>query len=99
MIGALLSAIVGVWLTAAPGVLGYGGVARVSDHIAGPLAFLFGVTAIWEHMRPARWANLPIGFWVTAAALFSNDGKGLVSGLAAGFLLIGLSFWKGRYRP
>lgn len=63
----IINAILGVWLMAAPAVLGYGEPARTSDRIAGPIAAAVAVIAIWEVTRPLRWVNLVIGLWLLAA--------------------------------
>lgn len=57
----------GVWLTAAPGVLGYGGPAWANDHVVGPVAATAALTAAFVATRPVRWVNLPVGVWLVAA--------------------------------
>jgi hypothetical protein len=63
----IINAAVGIWLMAAPAVLGYGNPAQTNDRIAGPLAAAFAVIAVSEITRPVRWANLPIGLWLLIA--------------------------------
>jgi hypothetical protein len=63
----LLAAAVGLWLMAAPAILGYGGDAAVVDRIAGPLAATIGSMAASEVLRPLRWTNLPLGLGLLAA--------------------------------
>jgi hypothetical protein len=44
----LINALLGMWLMAAPAVLGYIGPARTNDRIIGPLAAGAALIAIWE---------------------------------------------------
>lgn len=60
----VLTAVIGIWLMAAPTVLGYARPMSTSDHIAGPLVATFACIAIWECTRALRWINLPLGIWV-----------------------------------
>ena len=63
----LINALLGVWLTAAPAVLGYIGPARTNDRILGPLAAGAALIAIWETTRPVRWINALLGLWLPLA--------------------------------
>jgi hypothetical protein len=63
----LLATCLGIWLMAAPAVLGYGGAARANDRIVGPVAATLAAVAVSEVTRPVRWANLPTGAWLFAA--------------------------------
>jgi hypothetical protein len=47
-----LNAMLGIWLMAAPTILGYGGPARTNHQIVGPLAVSCAVIALWEVTRP-----------------------------------------------
>lgn len=69
MIPRLFSLVVGIWLMAAPAVLGYAGLARQNDRICGPLIATFAITALWEVTRGLRWMNLVFGFWLMLAPL------------------------------
>jgi hypothetical protein len=63
----LANTALGVWLMAAPAVLGYDRPLATSDWIAGPLIASFAVMALWDVLRPLRWPNVPLGLWVAAA--------------------------------
>lgn len=56
-----VSAALGVWLMAAPAVLGYGGFAGATHRLVGSVVASFAFVAVWGHMRGLRWANLPLG--------------------------------------
>jgi hypothetical protein len=91
---------VGVWLTAAPQVLGYGGAGRLNDWVLGPVAASVALMACWEFMRPLRRFNALLGLWFLAASfLFHLPGPGRVNALLCGLLLLGLSTPRVRHRP
>jgi len=92
-------ALAGIWLMAAPSVLGYGGAGRVSDLIAGPLAVSAAVIAMSQVTRPIRWVTLPLGAWVVVAPwLLGAPAPARVSGLLAGVLLSGVALVRGQVR-
>lgn len=92
----ILSAILGIWLMAAPAVLGYIGPARTNDHIVGPVAAAFAIIAVWEVTRELRWVNLAIGAWLLIAPLvLSYPTVPTVNSLVVGVLLGALAFFKG----
>jgi hypothetical protein len=92
-------ALAGVWLMVAPSVLGYGGAARVSDLVAGPIAVSASVIAMSQVTRPVRWATLPVGAWVIVAAwLLDAPAEARVGGMLAGVMLIGVALVRGRVR-
>ena len=63
----ILTAALGIWLMAAPAVLGYDRPASADDRIVGPLAAAFAIVAIWEVTRPLSWMNLLLGLWLIVA--------------------------------
>jgi hypothetical protein len=71
----LLNTALGLWLMAAPAVLGYGRPASTNDYIIGPLVATFACIAIWEATRPVRWINLPLGLWLIAAPLLLDTSQ------------------------
>lgn len=93
----LLNTALGLWLMAAPAVLGYGGPAQVNDRIAGPLAVSCAVVAIWGATRALRRGNLAIGGWLLLAPWVLGYGATAptVNSLAVGVLLIAFSLVKG----
>jgi hypothetical protein len=60
----IVNTLVGVWLMAAPSILGYADPARTNDRIVGPLVVSFAFVAIWEVTRGLRWVNLAFGVWL-----------------------------------
>ena len=94
-----LGALTGVWLMAAPSVLGYGGAARVSDLVVGPIAASASIIAVSEVTRSFRWATLPLGGWIVVAPwLLGAPAAARVSGLVIGVLLAGVALVRGRLR-
>jgi hypothetical protein len=63
----VVSALLGIWLMAAPDIVGYGGPARLNDRVVGPLAASFAFIAVWQVTRPLRWLNLALGAWLLLA--------------------------------
>ena len=66
----LASALVGVWLMAAPAALSFDGPASTNARIVGPLIASFGITAMAQCTRNVRRANLPLALWLLLAPLF-----------------------------
>lgn len=93
----LLNVAVGIWLMAAPAVLGYNGtVAADHDRMAGPLLASFACIAIWEITRSLRRVNTVIGAWLLAAPWFLGfPPAATVSSMAAGAAVVGLSLVRG----
>jgi hypothetical protein len=92
----LLGALLGVWLMAAPAVLGYGAPAATVDRIAGPLAAMLGVVAASEVTRGVRRANLLVGLWLLAAPwLLGYPAAATLNSILVGLLLAALSFVRG----
>jgi hypothetical protein len=87
----------GLWLMAAPAVLGYGDPAQFNDRIAGPLAVTCAFVAIWEATRPLRRVNLVIGAWLLLAPFVLGYGATapIVNSIAVGVVMIACSFVKG----
>jgi hypothetical protein len=93
----LAAFVVGVWLTAAPGVLEFGGPAAANAHVVGPLAAMFALIAAFEVTRPVRWLNLPLGGWLVIAPWVLGYGWAeLANGTAAGLALAGLACLRGK---
>lgn len=59
----------GIWLMAAPAVLGYGPAAQTSDRIVGPILATLGFVAMAEATRPVVRAALAPGLWLLIAPL------------------------------
>ncbi|MCS6288754.1 MAG: hypothetical protein H8K10_07220 [Nitrospira sp.] len=62
-----LTSLLGVWLTAVPDVMGYGGDARLNNQVVGVWMATFGVIAMSECLRAVRRINLGLGIWLVAA--------------------------------
>ncbi|MHB1225068.1 MAG: SPW repeat domain-containing protein [Gemmatimonadaceae bacterium] len=92
-----VSAALGIWLMAAPAVLGYGGVARDHDHIVGPIVVTIAVTAMAAVMRPLRRLNSAIAAWLLLGApwLLSFPPSARASTLIVGVILLGASLVRG----
>jgi nucleoside-diphosphate-sugar epimerase len=93
----LLSALVGVWLMAAPSVLGLGGGAADATHIVGALVVTFAVVAIAEPARMTRFLNAVLGACVLVMPWVLEGGAPgwAWTSLASGPALVALSLRRG----
>jgi hypothetical protein len=90
----LATVAVGVWLMAAPAVLGYDGAATTSDRVVGPVVVAIGIVAASTITRGLRWANLVPGLWLLVGpALLGVPARALASSLVAGVLVLALIPW------
>lgn len=94
----LLCAVLGVWLMAAPAVLGSTGGAANVDHLAGALVVTWAVIAFGEIVRPIRLLNLLMGLvilgapWILAGDTTASRWNDVIVGVA----LMVLSLPRGR---
>jgi hypothetical protein len=89
----------GLWLMAAPAVLGYGRPAATVDYIVGPLVATFACIAVWEATRPIRWLNLPLGLLLmTGPWLLGYPLQAKVNSTAVGLVVAALSCVRGASR-
>lgn len=85
-------ALLGVWLMAAPAVLGYDGAAATSDRIAGPVAVSIAIIAIAKVVRPLRRVNTLVGAWITIAPLvLDHSGLATLNAVVVGLAILALS--------
>ena len=93
----IVNAALGIWLMAAPAVLGYTGAPEVSDRIAGPVIATFAIVAIAEATRPLRWMNAFAGLWLLLAPwMFGFPTDASYNSIFVGAVVIILSFVKGK---
>jgi hypothetical protein len=94
----LLSAALGVWLMAAPAVLGVSGAAADSSHLAGALVVTWAVIAFGEVARPARLLNILMGIWIAGAPWFLSGATDVSrwADVFVGVALVALSVRRGR---
>ena len=59
--------LIGLWIMASPDMMGYSGPEQTNHHIVGPLIVSFGLIALSETTRSARWANVALGLWLIVA--------------------------------
>ena len=82
----------GVWLIAAPAVLGYATGPEgsptawaVNDRVVGPFIACLGIVAFNDATRAVRFWNIPLGLWmVLAAALWPYPPAGMINAVAVG---------------
>ena len=92
----VLTAFLGIWLMAAPTVLGYGGLVSPIHRIVGPVTAAFAIVAISPHMRPLRWMNLPLGGALVVSPFLVDAGTAAtLNGVVVGLAVVGLGFVRG----
>lgn len=98
MVAQIFVAMGGLWLMAAPAVLGYGDPAQTNDQIIGPVVVTFAVVSWWEATRNARWANAPLGIWlILAPFILAYEGPtSVVNSVVSGAAITLLSLVRGR---
>jgi hypothetical protein len=85
----LASLAIGVWLMAAPAILDYGGIARTSHRIVGPIVVAVAAVAMAEVVRGLRWLNVLAALWLVAApSLLGYVGPAATHSVIAGVLLL-----------
>lgn len=92
----LVNAALGIWLMAAPAVLGYSGAAGTNDRIVGPAVATFAIVAMAGATRPARWANTVFGAWLLVAPwLLGYGGTPRLNDMVVGAVVIAVSLVRG----
>ena len=92
----IVTAILGVWLMAAPGVWDFGKKISDNNHIVGPLIAAFSIISIFECTRNVRLANIPLGIWLLIAPwlLQYNNTTAVLNDYGVAVLIILLSLVK-----
>lgn len=88
-IAAAIGVAAGIWIMAAPAVLGYAGSAATSDRIVGPTAAAIAWIAGSEATRSLRWGNVVLGVWALLSPLFLDHSTGAaVHSVISGIVLV-----------
>lgn len=95
-----ISAVLGVYLMAAPAIFRYTGAAEINHRIVGPLVVSFGVIAIWEVTRSARFVNTLLGPWlILSAFILPQPLAAALSAGMCGLIISALSLIQGEQHP
>ena len=86
-----VSACLGLWLMAAPAVLGYGGLAANASWVIGPLLASTAFLASFAIARPLRWANPLLGALLVGVTLFATDFAATVNAVVVGVAVTSLA--------
>lgn len=93
----LVNLALGIWLMAAPAVLGYRPPAADFHRIIGPTAAAVAVIAMTQVTRPMRWINLILGASLIAGAgLLNAEPVAALTGLITGAAMAVFSVPRGR---
>lgn len=92
----LVTVAIGIWLMAAPAVLGYGGALATSDRIVGPTLASFALVAAWPILTGLRWVGFPLSAWMAAAPwLLGGPWLARIAGTLAGLAVLCLTLVPG----
>ena len=90
---------IGIWMMAAPSVLGFAGTAEAIARTVGPILTTLSVIAVSECTRDVRLANIPLGVFLISAPLFIGQPlDAAVNGIATGAAVVLLSRVRGQVR-
>jgi hypothetical protein len=91
------SAVLGLWLMAAPEVFGMAQWAAHMNHLGGALIVVVAVISMGEVLRVGRYVNVLLGLMVAVLPWFLDGGTwlGQVHGLLVGLVTAGLAFPRG----
>jgi hypothetical protein len=92
----VFNTMLGIWLMAAPQVLGYNGIAADNDHILGPVVASFAIIALSGCTRSVARFNTPLGAWLLLAPwlLGYENQIAVVNDIATGLLIVIFSFFE-----
>lgn len=90
---------IGIWIMAAPEVLGHSGTIADSSHLAGAIIVSFAVTSMSAVARTVRFIHILFGLWLIIAPwIFGAPSTAIWNGVIAGVILILLAFPKGKVK-
>lgn len=92
----IITAIFGIWLMVAPGVLNYSKEAADNGHIIGPIVLTFSIIALWDATNGIRKWNYPFALWLLIAPwiLGYENTTAIISDIASGIFIFIFSFLK-----
>lgn len=89
----------GLWLMAAPSVLGYSDRLMGDVHrVVGPVAASLALISAWEATAAVRWPNIAIGLCVVASPILGAPSHVTLATVATGIALIAATPIRGRRR-
>jgi hypothetical protein len=96
MLVKFISALAGIWLMAAPSVLGFDKTIANNDHIIGPVIASFAIISLSPCTSMVRKFNLPLGVWLLLAPwiLSYENSYAIVNDSFTGILVILFSLAK-----
>lgn len=96
----VINSALGIWLMAAPAILGFNKSIANNDYIVGPLIATFAITAIFENTRNVRRFNWLPGAWLLLApwVLDYDSTTATLNDMLTGALVIAFSFVKGEVK-
>jgi hypothetical protein len=84
----LVAGLAGLYLMAAPALLGYGGALRIGQLILGPITVAVAIVAMSAVTAGVRWLHVPIGvILVVLAVVLAGPVDARVGGAVAGLVI------------
>ncbi len=93
-----LSAVIGIWLMAAPGVFDVTGRSADIQHLGGALIVTTSVIAMGEPVRALRFLNVLLGLAVAIGPILFAASPGTGQSLVAGLVVVVLALPRGPQR-
>lgn len=85
----------GIWLMAAPAVLGYTGTAADVHRVLGPVAGGSAFVAMAQAVRMLRWVCVPVGALLVIAPVLGFPADAAVNSIGIGLAIAALGFVEG----
>lgn len=94
----IINTLIGIWLMAAPGVLGHNEPGSDSNHIVGPVIATAAMVACWEVARATRKVNILLGLWLIAApfVLAYETILPIINDMICGVLVVSFALIRGK---
>jgi hypothetical protein len=95
----IVNSFIGIWLMVAPAIFHYENTAAgYNDRIVGPIIAAFAIIACFQITRIVRKFNIPLAVWLLVAPwiLGHEHTAAIITDLASGIVVLGLSFIKGK---
>ena len=91
----IATVVIGIWLMAAPAVLGFGGTAEDAHRLLGPVAGGLAFVAVWPFLDQVKWATVPVGALLVLAPVLGYPADAAASSVLSGLTIIGLALTGG----
>lgn len=95
VVARLVTVCLGIWLMAAPAVLGYTGTAADVHRVLGPIAGGAAFVAIAQAVHMLRWVCVPVGALLVIAPVLGFPADAAVNSIGTGLAIAALGLVQG----